>query len=324
MERKHSIDLLRILSAMAVIIIHIVSAPVANSSAVIDPGITRNLNLIHTLMNWAVPVFFMITGYCLQKKKEVTYQYCFSHVVKYISVLFTVGLAYALMEEVFTARTINGSVIVQSVLNVISGNLWDHMWFVYNIIGIYLVMPVIHLFLSKDIKNAATLTALLFVFNIVLPTFMDYFTVGINLPFGGYLFYVCLGGTIAKLKINPRFSLFVYLLGLISVIWIVFGIENCNFGYNHLTVCAMATSIFLTVSQMDTKANKLISCISQCTWGIYLIHPFFINVAVKVLRIDVLSTNIYINLFVICGIIFILSSFTTYILRKTPIVKKLF
>lgn len=324
MERKYSIDLLRILSTVAVVLIHVVTAPVANSSAVIDSAVATNLNLIHTMMKWSVPVFFMITGYCLQKKKEVTYEYCFSHVVKYISVLFTIGLAYSLMEEVFIAKTISSSVLVHSILNVISGNLWDHMWFIYSIIGIYIVMPVIHLFIAKDDKSAVTLTVLLFVFNILLPTFEKYFSVGVNLPFGGYLFYVCFGSTIAKLKINPRFSFFMHLFGVLSVIWIFLGIANCKFGYNHLTICAMAISIFLTVSQMGIKSNKLISCISKCTWGIYLVHPFYINIAIKVLKMDVLSSNVYIKLFVMWEIIFIISLLTTYMLRKLPIVKKLF
>lgn len=323
MERKYSIDLLRILSAVAVVLIHIVSAPVANSSAVIDSAVATNLNLIHTLMNWSVPVFFMITGYCLQKKKEVTYEYCFSHVMKYIGVLFTIGLAYALMEEVFTARTINGAVLVQSILNVISGNLWDHMWFIYSIIGIYLVMPVIHLFISKDDKNAVILTVLLFVFTILLPTFEKYFSIGVTIPFGGYLFYVCFGSTIAKLKINPRFSIFIPLFGVLSVIWIFLENPNGKFEYTHLTICVMAISIFLTVSQMNIKSNKLILGISKCTWGIYLIHPLYINIAIKVLKIDVLSSNVYIRLLVMWGVILTISLLTVYILRKIPIIKKL-
>lgn len=324
MERKFSIDLLRILSAVAVVIIHIVSAPVTNSSAVIDSELATNLNLVHLFMNWSVPVFFMITGYCLQKKNEVTYKYCFSHVVKYVSVLFTVGLAYAFIEEVFTTKTVNGSVVVQSIQNVISGNLWDHMWYIYSIIGIYLVMPVIHLFMSKDDQAAVILTVLLFIFNIFLPTFENYISFGVNLPFGGYLFYVCLGSTIAKLKIHRRFTFFIQLLGVLSVIWIWFGLANSEFGYNHLAVCAMAMSIFITISKMDIKSNKLISCIAKCTWGIYLIHPFYINIAIKMLKIDVLSSNVYIKLSLMCGIILILSFFTTYALRKLPVVKKLF
>lgn len=70
MERKHSIDLLRVLSAFAIVVIHIVSAPVTNSNVEVDAGLVAVLEVIHSLMNWAVPVFFMVTGYCLLKKSE--------------------------------------------------------------------------------------------------------------------------------------------------------------------------------------------------------------------------------------------------------------
>lgn len=322
MERKCSIDLLRVLSAIAVIIIHTVSSPVTNSTAEIDALLLSNLDMIHSLMNWSVPVFFMITGYCLLRKENCTYKYCFSHVVKYICVLFTVGLFYALLEEVFVSKTINVSVLAKSLINVISGNLWDHMWFIYTIIGIYLVMPIIHLFMKQSTQNTLVLTGLLFFFEILFPSFEKWITVGITFPFSGYLFYVCLGGAIAQININKTVSYFVYLLGLLSAVWIVF--SNFKIGYKDLAVCLMAISIFLLVSKLNIKPNKFLLCASNCTWGIYLFHPFFINVAIKLLRIDIITSQVYLNLVIFTAAVFSVSFLSTYVLRKIPLVKKLF
>lgn len=323
MERKYNIDLLRIISAVAVIIIHIVSAPITNSSTEIAPTLTNNLNLIHTLMNWSVPVFFMITGFCLQRKSEVTYRYCFSRILKYVCVLFTVGLSYALLEEIFTAKTINVTVFVNSVSNVITGNLWDHMWYIYSLIGIYLVMPVIHLFLKQDKKSVIVLTALLFVFNILLPTFEEFVSFGVSIPFGGYLFYVCFGGIVAQIN-TDKISPFIYIFGFLSVVWIIIGSKNYEFGYKHLAVCAVAMSIFLITQRINVKPSSLLLCISKCTFGIYLIHPFFINLAIKLLGIDFVSSYAYAKLLAFAAIVSIVSFFTTYILRKIPLIKKLF
>ena len=324
MKRKYSIDILRIISAIAVIIIHVVSSPVANSAVEVDASLTTNLNLIHNLMNWSVPAFFMITGYCLLRKKICTYEYCFSHVLKYVSVLFTVGLFYALLEEVFASKTLNFSILVQSVKNVISGNLWDHMWFVYAIIGIYLVMPVIHTFSQQGTSNIYILTALLFLFNILFPAIDEWLSVGAVLPFGGYLFYVCLGGAVAKINISNKLLCTVSFAGLLSIVWIVLGANTKEFGYNHLAVCLMAMSIFLIISKINIKPSKLILYISNCTWGIYLIHPFFINVAIKLLKVDVLTSQPYVRLFVFAVVISCVSFLSIYILRKIPLVKKLF
>lgn len=324
LERKHSIDLLRVLSAVAVIIIHIVSAPITNNNTEIDIYIINSLNTIHTLMNWAVPVFFMITGYCLFQKTEITYRYCFDHVAKYIGVLFTVGFAYALMELIFSAKTINAWIIVESIKNVIRGNIWDHMWFVYEIIGIYLVMPVIHNFIQKGKKHGIILTTLLFVFNIFLPTIEQYVSIGIDIPFGGYLFYVSLGAILSKINFTPKWRAWACLIGLLSCLCVLFFANTTQFGYKHLVISIMAMSVFVIISQIKINPNKLLTCIAKCTWGIYLIHPFFINIAIKLIKFDMLTSHVYIKLFLFAMVVMFLSLFTTYVLRKIPFIKKLF
>lgn len=324
MERKYSIDLLRVISAIAVIIIHIVSAPVVNSPIEVDAALKTNLGLVHTLMNWSVPVFFMMTGFCLMKKKECTYKYCFAHVVKYVCVLFTVGLFYAFLEEVFIAKTVSIPILIRSALNVVSGNLWDHMWFVYTIIGIYMVMPIIHRFMHHGRQDSLILTVLLFLFNIVFPTLEKWISIGVVLPFGGYLFYVCYGGILASVEVDKKTSHFLYLTGVLSVVWIILDPDRLEFGYKHLSVCLMAMSIFLFLSRMHMKENKFLLCVSQCTWGIYLIHPFFINIAIKLLDLDLITHQPFMKLSVFGIIIFLVSLAATYILRKIPILKKLF
>lgn len=324
MTRKYNMDLLRIISAMAIIVIHIVTAPVAHSAVRIDTGIITFLTLTHALMKWAIPVFFMITGYCMLLKEECTYKYCFQHVLKYICVLFTVGLFYSLLEEFFYARDIGISNVAKSVVNVISGNLWDHMWFVYTIIGIYLVMPVIHTFMKQNEESIFILTGLLFLFNIFFPFVQKWILVKADFPFGGYLFYVCFGGVIARSKTITKNVFLCCISGVVSIAWILISNDKDIFGYNHPAICMIAVSIFILFSSIEIAPNKFIRIISECTWGIYLIHPFFINIVIKVLKIDLLSSMVYVKLLIFAIIMFLFSFFATYMLRKIPCIKKLF
>lgn len=324
MTRKNSMDVLRILSTIAVVIIHCVTAPVANNAISVDADVSNGLALIHALMNWAVPVFFMITGYCLLSKEKCTYEYCFSHVLKYIGVLFTVGLFYAFLEEFFDTREVGLSTITQSLLRVIRGDLWAHMWFVYAIIGIYLVMPIFHSFMQQGERNIYILTGLHFVFNILCPTFEKWIHIGVDFPLKGYLFYVCFGGAVAKCKVGKGSLYTACLLAILSVVWIVTGIGRQTFGYEHLAVCLIAMSFFVVASRMDIPSSKLLLTISQCTWGIYLIHPFFINLAFKVLRLNLGTAIPYGKLALFAAVIFLCSLAVTYILRRIPLVRKLF
>lgn len=178
-DRKANIDLLRVISAAAIVTLHSVTAPMGNASSPIPLLTEQILTVIHSLTLWAVPAFFIITGYCLLLKPECSYKYCFLHIRKFVIVLFTIGLFYALLEEVYSTGMINGLVVLVAVKNVIAGNIWEHMWFVYAIIGIYLVMPVVHGFIKRERKDSFILTAILFAFNILFPVFQKWIPIGV-------------------------------------------------------------------------------------------------------------------------------------------------
>ena len=323
MNRKYNIDILRIISALAIIGIHVIRCPIHNAASIV-PALESSLAMAHRLLLWAVPVFFIITGYCLMQKPDCTYNYAFKHVKKYVAVLFTVGLFFALLELFFSERTINLTIIKTALLNVLVGNLWDHMWFVYAIIGIYLVVPIFHNFFQKNKSNAEITTLLLFIFTVILPQFKTKLAIVNDYPFVGYIFYVCFGMLIAKAKPS---KLFIPLAGagtLLSLFYLATNPFKEEFNYLSLAVALCATSIFTLTTYIKVEKNKTLLNLSNATWGVYLIHTFFINIVVKVLRVDLLSSLPYLKL----GCLFIavtLISFTVAtVLRKIPIIKYLF
>ena len=323
MTRKYNIDILRIISALAIIGIHVIRCPIHNSAS-IAPALESNLSMAHRLLLWAVPVFFMITGYCLMQKQDCTYKYAFKHVKKYVGVLFTVGLFFALLELFFEQRTINLSIIKTAFLNVIVGNLWDHMWFVYAIIGIYLVVPIFHNFFQKSKSNTEITTLLLLLFTVILPQFKNKLAVVNDYPFVGYLFYVCFGMLIAKTKPSKLFIPVAVVGTIISVFYLATNPFNEEFNYLSLGVAICAASIFTIATYIKVEKNKTLLNLSNATWGVYLIHTFFINIAVKVLNLDLLSSLPYLKLGCLFAAVTVISFAVTFILRKIPLVKYLF
>ncbi len=317
MERKNSIDLLRIICCLAVIGIHVISGPISNYSGTLEIDLVSTLEKVHVLLNWSVPVFFMITGYCILSKQEYTYRQCVKHVCKYIVILATVGFLFALLEEVFKNGIFNFSVVLTSARNVVSGNLWDHMWYLYAIIGIYLVLPVLHSFMSTEKNNRFILTGLLFFFTIVVPSIERSVTIGVKIPFGGYLFYVCLGGMVAKGDFGKRQAFCIVLSGIIAAIYILLSPSGDTFGYHSLAICLFAVSVFILFSGMQIKHSIIITAASQCTLGVYLLHPLFINVAVKVLKLDLLSNMPYMKLAALYLVICLVSFVAIFVFRKS-------
>lgn len=324
MNRKSSIDVLRIISALAVITIHVVTAPVGHAGDAVVFWMRERLNLVHNLMMWSVPVFFMITGYCLMKKEECSYKYCLKRVLKYVAVLFTIGLFYALLEQVYQNGTFSLKIIVTSFLNVVNGNSWEHMWFVYTIIGIYLVMPVLHSFMKNHPEEICILAVLLFLFTILWQLIGHWLSIRIEFPFGGYLFYVCFGGAVATCKINKNYISILYFFGFLATISLVTRGGTMVLNYRSLEVALMAMGIFLFVEQLSVSQNKYIFLIADCTWGIYLIHPLFVNLALKVFDINLLNGLIYVNLCIFFVVIFLISFFVVLLLKKIPIIKAMF
>lgn len=324
MQRNSSIDILRTASAFAVIVFHIVSMPIVNEAQGLSAEAAQVLKILRSLTHGSVLIFFMITGFCLLSRTDCSYEYCFRHVRKYLCALFTVGLFYGLLEQVYVQRTIHAGVLLTSLENVVSGALWDHLWYVYAIIGIYLVLPVIHTFMNSSPKNARILTGLLFLFTIFLPSMKEYLSVGIDFPFGGYLFYVCFGGLLGKCQVKKPVLFFTAGTALASVLVLVLKAQGPLPGYKNLAICCLAMSVFVLVSRMNIKPKAFLSTVARCTWGIYLLHPLFINLAVKLFKLDLLSGMVYGKLAAFAVVIALVSFAATWILRKIPGVRYVF
>ena len=322
---RQFIDLVRITCCLFVVLAHCMLVSIHQSPVPVDSMFSVWVEQIVLFIRWVVPVFFIITGYCIAKKKTCTYSYCFLHVLKFIEVLFTVGLFFAIIELVFIERTLNGFTFVKALGKVVSGQLWDHMWFVYTVIGIYLVLPVIHCFLQQDIKSIITITTLLFIFTILIPYLDKWIHIGIRFPFEGVLFYVFFGGAVAKINTKKNWRYIYSLILALCMVYMVFFLKIDNWeNIFHPVGCLMSMNLFLLWKEIYVKPSKVLLILSGLSWGVYLIHPFFINVAVKGFRINLVGSLSWLKILIFFCTISLLSFGTVYILKKIPMVKQLF
>ena len=167
------------------------------------------------------------------------------------------------------------------------------------------------------------LGGLLFLFTIFFPSVEDLLPVGIHFPFVGNLFYVVFGGLAAINPPKPKTRNLLILLGLLSVIFSFF-YDLPELHYRHPVICFMAVSIFLFFRDLSVPANAFLTEVSACTWGIYLLHPFFINLLLKLFRMDLLSESPYLKLSLFFLFISFVSLIFTKILRSIPGIRNLF
>ena len=210
MERKRIdyIDWLRIISALAVIGIHITMTQ-PNNYSVQEIGKDNYIILtcVYTLIQWAVPVFLMISGNLLLHSNKITFAKVKKMTIRMGAVLILFGSAFALLEQAFERKTLEIGMLPNSILLTLQQKSWSHLWYLYVLIGIYLILVPLKKFVDNSSnKEICIFMAILVVGNFIIPTFNIAFGTKIEnyMLFTQYVTYVLLGYTIGGLRVEEN------------------------------------------------------------------------------------------------------------------------
>lgn len=228
-----------------------------------------------------------------------------------------------------------------SFVDMLSGKSWEHMWYLYTLVGIMLIIPFIKKIVDDNENNRLLkyLLILLLIFNSFLPMVSPFFDFGIKLPINSlYIIFIILGYLIGNdwLKINKKISWIIFevsiaLIIIINIIAIRFNIESLKIiaEYNSPIIILLAISVFSIIKNyFETKEiknkilGKLISNLAKNSFGIYIVHMFWINIMYKILKLNIFNNWVIIEAFVLLLLVVFLSSVTTRIIRLFPIFKK--
>ncbi len=339
MKKEMWIEKLRVLATVAVIFIHVVGISYVNE----PNGVSQyrrffDQSLLMLLSYWAVPVFLMITGYLLlNPEKDISSVKIIKYVKRMLLVLLIFGLIYCLIESFVKYRNEDvKKVIPDAIINLLTGNSWDHMWYIYMLIGIYILTPIIRAYIrvasDKELKG---LLIVLFVMTIIVPSIGSYtgiYVSNMNLFYAPYVFYYLFGYSVKKVNISIKKWIIIGICGVMgALISIVIGKPQANsvFAYNNICIALIAMSLF-SVSYLRYKTesvkemqSKIIEFISKRSFCIYLVHPFFLNILVKVMHIYSTDLPIVIGEAFFWGIAMLGSLIAYEILSRLPIIKKI-
>jgi len=299
---------LRALGALAIVLLHAVRTlelrPVLLAAA---PGLiwAEDLALI-ALTRWAVPVFLMMSGaLMLDPARPMPARKLGRHVWRIAFVLLTFGLAFCLMEAVFDARTLDGQVLATAVLNLLTGHSWDHLWYLYATLGLYLATPALRWLVRRLPWEGLALVCLVgWVLccgprTLVLAgragpgTVVLADALGWAFPAPYYLAGYVLhhdGGRLARSAVRRGL---VYALGLASLVamtWLAaargmvwLGLPEC------LAIMPYGAAFFLAARRLlDARqvGARWILTLADYSMGIYVIHPLFAHVLVLLPGMD--------------------------------------
>jgi len=334
-ERIISFDFLRIFAALAVIIMHIPSLGVP---------------IFNAFSRFAVPIFFMMSGaLMLDESKNITFKIIFKKIFNFVVMLFVWNFIYALSFGILLPIYYNKQISLSGVFKqLVLGNY--HLWFLYALIGLYLITPILRLFVKKENISCLlylVLLAVIFTFlpqtiNIIsnkfLPislhnVFYDFIKNFSLTEYFGYVTYYILGWIVLNFPIKKTFRIFIYVCGLIGcsiIIITLMKIKANNFFLDNLQIFnfSYSLSIFVFIfyllkdKKVNSKFNKFVIKLSSLTFGVYLIHDLIIQF-ILLFVIKGIIVNLYIT-FLLKFLIASISSFVIcYLISLIPYFKKI-
>lgn len=343
-ERNIAFDILRILSAFSVVVLHVSSMYLMENN--VSTTDFKVANFINSLSRFGVPIFVMISGAIfLSKEKQISIGKLWKHNILRLFILYIVwSFAYYVFQSLYLwkfdfwrhgfVRTITGCVYAS-----------NHFWFIFMIIGLYTLVPILRTWLHHSSETEQKYFIGLFMVFQILRTTLEIaidksLTTTISelvevTELTGYLGYFILGYFLTQYKVPQKLKWGIYISVPIGIIanYYISDFLSVKYGYYSpgiydsfgLFTFLHVVALFVFVSDMASKIQKengfitFIKNLSLDTLGIYMMHiallTFFMEERIIWGTVPVLAGTILLSL--IC---FIACAIVAAILRRIPFV----
>lgn len=306
--------------------------------------------ILSSISRASIPLFIMLSGYLLLSKNE-TFKSTFSRTIKRLVIPLVFWFLFFVIwnRSNPTFEHFNWSLIYRLLtVNVFA------LYFFIILIGLYLVSPVLRLYLqtlnTKSQKYFAAVALAFgsaffffeYLFNQCTPTnSFTYFVPFIGLFVAGSV----IGNSIEKIR-KIKYIGMVYIVSLLVTIVGAFFYYNLSFAGNNLlsargclsfytdsflsvNVVLMAVSAFILILHFKFKSlfdnqiiRKVIYSVARTSLGIYIIHFLLLDLLDSRLRLFDNIAPAWLYIFIKLFVIFTLSYLITLIIIKIPLLRR--
>jgi surface polysaccharide O-acyltransferase-like enzyme len=342
-KRIYYLDVIRVVACLCVVMIHASELSISNgytTSSLIISGALDSISRI------GVPLFFMISGALFLDEAKKLDNKKLIHKIFRLILIFSVWTIISLL-------TVNyNNYIVPNIRPLHLGELLNHfisgypvLWFLEAIVGLYLLTPILKLWVNKKNKKYVEYYLILsIIISIVIPTICYYGghyyeifnTINSHLHYFNisnmFITYYVLGWYLHNYSFEKRKLLYLFsIIGIIlSVILFSYYIKKYDnyldiFNIFQISIFIQSVATFLFFKNIVyKKERKIVNTISKYSLGIYVSHVIII------LSLYDLRTHIpfifshyplWISFLYISS--FLLSLLITFIINKIPILKKI-
>lgn len=290
------LDRLRLLAMVGVVAVHVGALYATDLAAGGQAlGFAWHLaNLLDAAGRVAVPIFLMITGaLLLGSDSSLSPQLVWRRRIVRVALPL---LVWSAVYIVLGALTVPDYQPLEAVKRLIGKPAEIHLWYLYALIAVYLLLPLLRLLVKHASRRALLyVLGLWIVFSCLwraaaglLPALAlpDYANLDI---LGGYAGYVLLGWVLATIRKGPppAFCLALFLAGVAVTAcgtWVMTGrageLNGVFYQYFMPNVAAAATGLFLLLRRGSRAAGEAPAWVSRAaglSFGVYLSHLLFLR-----------------------------------------------
>ncbi|QMT83263.1 acyltransferase [Companilactobacillus pabuli] len=329
------IDFIRVLAMFLVVLAHSCASRLEHGVGSVDWNVAHSLVIITEI---AVPLFFMISGSTiLNSPKTRSIRYLFKHRLPKILVPFII---WSIITAYF-ARQIDGTYtyhsFMQSILSMYHQPVIIAYWFIYPLISLYLLSPLLKAMVDSLSSTGLTyLLILWFFFMMIIPAIIPVLPSDIRvyfkaysmskIVFSSYLGYFLLGYKLSQEKHRKtNWLVGILLILILFTVNIEIGLIDNKSLWKILNIFSIgsvpfiAGLIFVILRSFENKYHhwfsKLIEILAPLTYGVYLIHGLVINLVEQWFGTSAYFTNFLLTSLISLVVIFILS--------KIPLIRKI-
>lgn len=352
-ENKHfdNIDLLKFIAVFSVVLIHNFYA---NGNFLLEKNFETIITFLIRQFIEGVPIFIAVNGYLIINKKFDLKKHlhkCLKIFILIICWSFILIIATGIINnDAFSFKMILSNIFLTNISNKYTGILW----FLQDLLTIYLIFPVLKTLHDKDRKIYD------YLFIIVIITTIGYNVVNIMsklicsffgmkllpgmiakflstyVPFnkGYYILYLMLGGYLFEYKeelkryFNKKKIIMVLAINTLLIFIIPYTISKKtniyvgnNFNYSTLFLFVHIIMLFIITEKYNDKKNiicRIIKSISQNSLGIYFIHIIVTRILGQYIKFKSIGLSIIYSIFIM-----IISWIISAIIKKIPYIRKL-
>lgn len=323
-ERDFRLDKIRTLSMVLVVCVHAANYYCRAMSS-LSPASLFIACIFNAAARISVPAFFMISG-ALLLKKDYDPKKNRRRIFTKLTTLVFITAVYYFWDRYFMKV---GKISVLSLLSQPERRL---LWFLYAIIGLYIVLPFIKRMTDGMTPREEKLFLILFIiFGGLLYTLKIKFKYPVPIVGATYsLGYLVSGHIICKnmgkydlKKFRLPLAVFSAVCFICSALTVFMSCrrtgkyDSGQFSYRNIFIMLSSFCVFILLySLMKNTQGKLTSVLSASSFGVYLFHGIFLDLFMKIFP--------YRSVFSLVGIpaaVIAVSSVTfvfVYLLRKIP------